>query len=228
MSYENLTQKQQELLRWMVILVEGNPDLGEFRAMRDVIGRSSQMVLYSPDGDEYTVDMDSLSNLQKENLIALKQEDSLTFKCSVRSLAFEAVQHNFRKPVFGQKNPQPSISVSVSEKSSANIIVGDHNTQDIRKIVNDPKQFESQVIELTEKIRAEIKSLAFQERLEYEQYLLDLSKQLLSEKPEPSKIKSLISNILFLGDKIIGTVGLAEKVWPYALQLFMLFQNLQK
>jgi hypothetical protein len=233
----NLTDKQKDLLRWMVQQVRaGNlPEefyvvwamegglISGFVGKHPVITRGALDALANAGlllcaGNFETTT--SVSGSKTRPSTSHRQRE-MNRRCTITAKAFEAVDSDFELPP--QQASQITIGAIVRNMSGGTVqAVGIAQDADISQIVNDPSLLRSHVEALAENLLNEVKpSLNVDELAEYAKALRDLKEELVRKQPEPPVIRRLVRTVGLLGD-IEGTVGLMTRVWTLLYPLLLI------
>jgi hypothetical protein len=225
----NLTEKQKDILRWIVRKIREGSLEEEFRVYQFAGDESVRISDYKGE-DIPQITRGLLDVLVQVGMMNCtphfhKTNSGRTFEafrtCVLLGLAYEAVDRNFEAPEV--QPPQITVGAIVHSMSGGNVqAVGIAEDAEISQVVNDPDLLQSQVDALTENLVSEVRnSLNVDELTEYLAAVQELKAELLADQVDSSRIKRLVRTIGLLGD-IEGTVGLITRVWTFLHPLLLI------
>jgi len=233
----NLTEKQKDLLRWVVQQVrdENLPeefyvvwitDGGEIHAFR---GEHPQITKGTLDALASAELLLCVSNFKTTTSVSgsrshpstTHREVEMNRRCTVTGRAFDAVDSDFELPA--QEGARVSIGAIIHSMSGGSVqAVGIAQDAEISQVVGDPALLRSQVEILAENLLNEVRlSLKVDDLADYAQAVRDLKEQVLAEEPQPPLIRRLVRTVGLLGD-IEGTIGLMTRVWALLHPLLLI------
>lgn len=233
----NLTERQKDLLRWVVQQVRAEKLPEEFYVVWAMEGglisgsagrhpeltkgtldalANAGLLLCAPNYKTTT----SMSGTKTRPRTTHKETET-NRRCTITGKAFEAVDSDFHLPA--EAGPRVSIGAIIQSMSGGNVqAVGIAHDAEISQVVADPALLRSQVEALAENLLNEASSsLKVDDLAEYAQAVRDLKQEILAEKPEPSLIRRLVRTVGLLGD-IEGTIGLMTRVWTLVHPLLLI------
>jgi len=233
----NLTDKQKDLLRWLVQQARAGNLSEEFHVVW--IMDSGEISGFRGDHPEITKGMlDALHNAElllcvpnfktststsgKSHPKTTYREVEINRRCTITRRAYEAVDSDFELSTI-QTGTHITIGAIIQTMSGGNVqAVGIAQDAEISQIVNDADLLRSQIEALTENLLNEVKpALEVDDLAEYAQTIRELKEQLLAQKPDASLIQRLVRTLSLLGD-IEGTIGLMTRVWPFLHPLLLI------
>jgi hypothetical protein len=224
LSY-SLTERQQDLLRWLVGQINEHNLPEEFRVFWEVGGAS----IGEFKGQHPEITKGMLDALNNAGLLLCAPEyvtipgDRLEIcrRCTITGAAFKAVEADFESQE--ELRAQVTIGAIINSMSGGTLqAVGIVQDAEISQVVNDPQLLRSQVEALTENLVNEVKStLSADELADYSQAVQELREQVLARQPETQSIRRLVRTVGLLGD-IEGTIGLMVRVWTLLHPLLLI------
>jgi hypothetical protein len=216
MAEYDLTLKQRQLLRTITEQLEAGTGKEPMFPVSDTLigikGKFDRNLL----GD--------LEILSEAGLLGSRFNSSGQKMYSVKQSGYDAVKNNFVVPE-GSPNTQQTFNIGaiIRDVNGGTIqAVGFNSHAELTQIINDPGLLKEKVDTLADQLLDNIKSeLPSKQLVSYIQSLDELKKQIKSEKPSPSILQRLFTNISFMGD-IEGAISLATRVWPYVYPLLII------
>ena len=236
MSY-NLTEKQKDLLRWVVQQVRDENLPEEFYVVwitdggqiHDFSGEHPQITKGTLDALASAELLLCASNYKTTTSVSgssshprtTHREVEMNRRCTVTGRAFDAVDSDFELPA--QEGARVTIGAIVHSMSGGTVqAVGIAQDAEISQVVNDPTLLRSQVEALCQNLVNEVgSSLNVDDLVDYAQAVRDLKEQILAANPQPPLIRRLVRTVGLLGD-IEGTISLMTRVWTLLHPLLLI------
>lgn len=213
---DNLTNRQKELVRKLVIGIRNN-EWGD--TFWDVSSGGKFELLAFPNNKNISVDsISDMDVIASVGLAIINQTSNGTKKYTLTQAAFNAVDNDFsiqKKSV--QLEVNQKIGVQVMGDMRGGNVFGIGHLEDIQidQIINDPEQLKIKIEELTSELIDVVKNnLDDKQLVDYKKITKELKEAFQREKPNVNVFRKLIGTLSLINDTT-ASIDLISKILPY-------------